>query len=110
MVAKGLDPVVIIRRILFDIFVYPYYSLPSFWPNAGMMEFGSNKANRANNKGITVLNQIHETWERGMFCMMELFLHGRSYFILCLSCVYDGVGHHVIVILYFMIRRGHLTL
>ena len=78
--------------------------------NAEMMEFGSNKANRAKNESITMLNQVHKTWDGGMYCMMKLFLCGKSYFILCLSCIYDDVGHHMIVILYFMVGGGHLTL
>ena len=41
-------------------FVYPYYSFPSSLHNAEMMEFGSNKANKAKNGGIEMLIQIYK--------------------------------------------------
>ena len=81
MAAKGLTPMVIVRRIWFDIFIYPYFSFILLLHNFGMMKFGSNKANRAKNEGITMLNQVLETWDEGMYCMMKLFLCGNSYFI-----------------------------
>ena len=74
-------------------------------PKFGMTKFGSNKANRVKNESIKMLNQIHETWDEGMYRMIKLFLCGKSYFILCLSCTYDDVGYHMIVTLCFMVRR-----
>ena len=67
MAAKGLNPVLVIRRIWFDIFVS--HIVPSFllFHNAGMMKFGSNKANGAKNESIQMLNKIHETWDGGMY-------------------------------------------
>ena len=72
------------------------------------MEFGSYKANRAKYGSISMLNLVQETWDEGVYCMMKLFLCGKSYFTLCLSCI-DDVGHRMVVTWYFMMEGGHLT-
>ena len=60
MASKGLAMVVILGECGLTSFVYPYYSFPSSFNNAEMMEFGSNKANRAKNGGIAMLIQVHK--------------------------------------------------
>ena len=77
--------------------------------NVGMM-LGSNKANKAKNVSIKMLNQIHETWDGEMCCVMELFLCGKRYFILCISCIDDDVGNHMVVTLCFIVKGGPLTM
>ena len=77
--------------------------------NVGMI-LGYSKANRAKNESIKMLNQIHETWDEGMYCMMKLFLCEKGHFILCISCINDDVGHHMVVTWYFMVKGGHLTI
>ena len=77
--------------------------------NVGMM-LGSNKANRAKDESISILNQIHKAWDEEMYCEMELILCGKSHFILCISCINDDVGHHMVVTWYFMVERGNLTM
>ena len=57
-----------------------------------------------------MLNQIHKTWDEEMYCEMEIFLCGKSYFILCISCINDEVGTHMVVTWYFMMEGGHLTI
>ena len=61
------------------------------------MILGTNKANRAEDEGMSMLNLIHKAWDEEMYCEMELFLSERNYFILCISCIHDDVGHHMFV-------------
>ena len=77
--------------------------------NLRMMEFGSNKANKAKYGSTSMLNLVHETWDEGVDCMMDIFLCGESHYILCLSCIVDNVGHHMVVTWCFMMEGGHLT-
>ena len=58
---------------------------------------------------MTMLNQIHKAWDEEMYYVMELFLYGESYFILCISCIEDVFGHYMVVTWYFMMGGGHLT-
>ena len=76
--------------------------------NTGMI-LGSNKANRDKYESIAMLNQIHKAWDGEMYCEMELFRYGKRQFILCISCINDDVGHHMVVTWYFMMEGGHLT-
>ena len=57
--------------------------------NFEKMEFGSDKANMAKYGSISMLNLVHETWD-GVYCMMKLFPCGKSYYILCLTCIVDN--------------------
>ena len=71
---------------------------------------GSNKANRAKDESISMLNQIHKAWDEEMYCEMDFFLCGKSHFILCMSCIDDDFGHHMFVTWYLMVKEGHLTI
>ena len=91
-----------------DLFVYPL-SLCILLDDVGMM-LESSKANRAKDEGMSMLNVLHETWDDEMLCEMGLFLCGKGYFILCISCIDDDVGHHMVVTWYFMVEGRHLTI
>ena len=73
------------------------------------MMIGTNKANRDKDEGMSMLNLLHETWDEEMLCEMELFLCGKNHF-LCISCIDDDVGHHMVVTWYFMVEGGHLAI
>ena len=66
--------------------------------NFGMI-LGSNKANKAKDESMSMLNQIHEAWDEEMYCELELFLYGKNHFILCISCIDDDVGQFLHIIL-----------
>ena len=100
---------VTIRRIWFDIFFTHITLLLLLLHNVGMM-LGSNKANRAKDEGMSMLNILHKAWDEEMYCEMELFLCGRSHFVLCISCINDEFGTHMVVTWYFMMEGGHLTI
>ena len=76
--------------------------------NFGMM-LGSNKANRAKDESISMLNQILKAWNGGMYCEMELFICRKRHFILCISCIDDDVRHHKVVTWYCVMTGGHLN-
>ena len=48
--------------------------------NVGMM-LGSNKANRAKDEGVSMLNILYKTWDEEMIFEMRLFLCGKNHFI-----------------------------
>ena len=77
--------------------------------NVGMM-IETNKVNKARDEGMSMLNLRHKTWDEEMLCEMGLFLCGNNPFILCISCINDDVGHHMVVTWYFMVEGGHLTI
>ena len=56
--------------------------------NVGMM-LGTNKANRARDEAMSVLNELHKTWDEEMNYELELSRCGRNHYILCISCIDD---------------------
>ena len=77
--------------------------------DVGMM-LGSNKANRAKDEGMSMLNILYKTWDEEMLCETGLFLCVKNHFNLCISCIDDDVGHHMVVTWHFLEKGGHLTI
>ena len=85
-----------------------HISLFLLFHNVGLM-LGSNKANRAKDEGMSMLNVLHKTWDEELLCEMGLFLCEKNHFVLCISCI-DDVGQLMVVNWYFMVEGGHLTI
>ena len=75
--------------------------------NVGIIH-GTNKANRDKGEGMSMLNVPHETWDEEMLCEMELLICGKSN-LLCISCIDDDVGQHMVVTWHLWEKEGHLT-
>ena len=88
--------------------VSTYISLFLLLNYVGMM-LGFNKANRAKDEGMSMLNQLHKSCDEEMYCRMELFIYGEDHFILCISCMDDDFGQLMIVTWNFLEKEGHLT-
>ena len=89
--------------------LYAHISLFLLLHNFGVM-LGSKKANMAKDEGMSMLNLLHETWDEEILCEMGLFLCEKNHFFLCISCIDDDVGHHMVETWYLLVKGGHLTI
>ena len=56
----------------------------------------SYMANMANDEGIDVRNLLYVSWVGEIVHELGLSIFGMNHFILCISCIEEKFGHHIV--------------
>ena len=66
-------------------------------------------ANMANDEGIDVCNLLYVSWVGEIVHELGISTMGMNHFILCISCIEEKFGHHMVVTWRFIDEDGYLT-
>ena len=66
-------------------------------------------ANMANDEGIDVCNLLYVSWLGEKFHEFGLSTLGTNHIILCISCIEEKFGHHMVSTWRFIYEEGYLT-
>ena len=91
-----------------ELFMFSHMSLLLVFHYDEVM-FDSYMANMANDEGIDVCNILYVSLVGEIVHELGLSILGMNHFILCISCIEDNFGHHMVATWRFIDEEGYLT-